>query len=171
MNPAYDTLYQETLTSRRTFDLFAALTYIAFLFLLWRFSRHQLDGWGIAYLIIFLFFLFSTLNYRTLIINLSQEALTLKFGLFTWMVPVSNIISCQLDDHLPPFMRYGGAGVHFMFIQGRYRVSFNFLEYPRVVVAFKRKVGPVVDISFSTKNPEEIIRLIQSAIDEQESYQ
>mgnify|MGYP000900013350 CR=1 FL=1 len=33
------------------------------------------------------------------------------------------------------FLRYGGAGIHFMSIRGRYRASFNFLEYPRVVIA------------------------------------
>lgn len=60
-------------------------------------------------------------------------------------------------------MRMGGAGIHFMSIRKRYRASFNFLEYPRVVIAFKRKVGPVQDISFSTRQPEKVIRLIQEA--------
>ena len=81
---------------------------------------------------------------------------------------MENIAACQLDD-LPLFMRYGGAGVHFMFINNRYRASFNFLDHPRVVVGFKRKLGPVVDISFSTQNPEEIIHLISTAITNQES--
>jgi hypothetical protein len=51
-----------------------------------------------------------------------------------------------------------------MLIRGRYRASFNFLEYPRVVIAFKRKVGPVKDISFSTRRPEELIKLIEDSI-------
>ena len=168
MASADDLPYLETLTSRRTFDLFAVLTFISMMFLFWRWSRHQLDGWTIAYLVIFLFFLFSTFNYQTLNINLTQEVLTLKFGLFRWTVPVENIAACQIDV-LPLFMRYGGAGVHFMLIDGRYRASFNFLEYPRIVVSFKRMVGPVKDLSFSTQNPEEIIRLIHSAIENQES--
>lgn len=57
----------------------------------------------------------------------------------------------------------GGAGIHFMTIRARYRASFNFLEYPRVVVAFKKKVGLVRDISFSTRRPDEVLRLIQEA--------
>jgi hypothetical protein len=60
-------------------------------------------------------------------------------------------------------MKMGGAGIHFMFIRKRYRASFNFLEYPRVVIAFKRKAGPVQDISFSTRRPDDLIRLIQAA--------
>jgi len=47
-----------------------------------------------------------------------------------------------------------------MFLRGRYRASFNFLEYPGVVTAFKKKIGSVVGLSFSTRQPEEIIQLI-----------
>jgi hypothetical protein len=78
-------------------------------------------------------------------------------------VPLDNIEACCLDD-VPIFMRMGGAGIHFMIIRKRYRASFNFLEYPRVVIAFKRKVGPVRDISFSTQQPNDILRLIQQEI-------
>jgi hypothetical protein len=40
---------------------------------------------------------------------------------------------------------------------------FNFLEHSRVVKSFKRKVGWVQDISFSTSHPDEVIHLIQAA--------
>jgi hypothetical protein len=61
-------------------------------------------------------------------------------------------------------MKYGGAGIHFMLIHKRYRVSFNFLEHPRVVIALKRKAGWVRDVSFSTCQPNELIQLIQGAM-------
>jgi hypothetical protein len=61
-------------------------------------------------------------------------------------------------------MRLGGAGIHFMFIRGRYRASFNFLEHPRAVIAFRQPVGPVRDLSFSTRHPEELCQLIQAAV-------
>ena len=51
-----------------------------------------------------------------------------------------------------------------MNVRNRYRASFNFLEYPRVVIAFKKKAGLVRDISFSTRQPEEIMRLIRDAL-------
>jgi hypothetical protein len=38
------------------------------------------------------------------------------------------------------------------------------LEYFRVVIAFKRKAGPVQDISFSTCRPDEVIGCIQAAV-------
>jgi hypothetical protein len=66
-------------------------------------------------------------------------------------------------------MRMGGAGIHFMMVRGRYRASFNFLEYPRVVIAFKKKVGPVRDISFTTRRPDDVIRLIKEAVSAREA--
>ena len=51
-----------------------------------------------------------------------------------------------------------------MFVHQRYRASFNFLEYPRVRIDFKQKIGPVQVISLSTRLPEELIRSIQVAI-------
>jgi hypothetical protein len=61
-------------------------------------------------------------------------------------------------------MKYGGAGIHFMLVRTRYRVSFNFLEHPRVVIALRRRAGPVRDVSFSTRRPDELMQLLQSAV-------
>ncbi len=76
---------------------------------------------------------------------------------------MENIQSITPDDDLPALNKYGGAGIHFMFVRGRYRASFNFLEYPRLAVTFKRKVGPVQELSFSTRQTEEIMSIIQEA--------
>lgn len=105
-------------------------------------------------------FLFYSVNYRTLVIQLTAHTLKLKFGLFPWTVPLDNIADCQLDE-LPKFLEYGGAGIHFFTIRNRYRASFNFLEHPRVVVAFKKKRGLVHELSFSTRKPEEVLRLLK----------
>ena len=156
-------LYQERVTSNRTEVLFLGLTILFFALLAWRVSAYRLDGLAAVFLLFCVVFLFYSLNFRTMFIRLTPESLKLIFGIFTWTVTLDNIETCQLDD-IPAFMRNGGAGIHFMFIRERYRASFNFLEYPRVVIAFKRKVGPVRDISFSTRRPEDVLRLIQMAM-------
>jgi hypothetical protein len=94
---------------------------------------------------------------------MTNKALTLKFGIFKWVVDLNNIDGCQMDT-VSGLMKFGGAGIHFMFVKKRYRASFNFLEYPRVVVSFKKKIGPVSDLSFSTKNPEKVIQLVHDSI-------
>jgi hypothetical protein len=152
-------MYTEKLSSSRTTLLFLALTVVFGGLLAWRVWARGLDGLAAALLAFGLFFLFYTLNYRTLVIELDAAGLKLKFGVFTWRAPWENIAAGRLDE-LPTFKRLGGAGIHFMFVGGRYRASLNFLEYPRVAVALKRKMGPVEEISFSTRRPEEVLRVL-----------
>jgi hypothetical protein len=128
--------------------------------LIWQIGRGSPDFLSAAFLFFCIFFFFYLVNYRTLIIRLTAESLKLKFGIFTWTIPLDNIGACRHDD-LPILMRYGGAGIHFMLIRNRYRASFNFLEHPRVVIALNRKTGIVQDISFSTRHPDEVIRRLQ----------
>jgi Ca2+/Na+ antiporter len=156
-------LYHERVTSNKTEALFLALMVLFFLLSVWRVSAYRLDVLAAVFFFFFVVFLFYSVNYRTLIIRITPESLKLTFGIFTWTVALDNVETCTLDD-VPAFMRMGGAGIHFMFIRKRYRASFNFLEYPRVVIAFKRKVGPVRDISFSTRQSDDVLQLIQATI-------
>jgi hypothetical protein len=157
-------IYEERVTSKWTEALFLSLTGLFLILLIWRTGTNNLDILSGAFLFFFVFFLFYSLNYRTLIIRLTPEFLRLKFGIITWTIPLDNIEECRLDE-LPAIMKYGGAGIHFMFIRKRYRASFNFLEYPRVVLALK-KIGVVRDISFSTQRPDELLQLLQNSISE-----
>jgi Ca2+/Na+ antiporter len=159
---ADDLLYRERVSSARTEALFLVLMTIFFLLLIWRVNAGSLDALAVAFFCLFILFLFYSVNYRTLVIRLDPERLRLTFGIFTWVVPLDNVEESRIDD-IPTVMRLGGAGIHFMIIHKRYRASFNFLEYPRIVIAFKRKAGPVRDISFSTRRPADVLRLIQEA--------
>jgi Ca2+/Na+ antiporter len=158
-----DLIYDERVTSKRTEGLFLALTILFLLLHIWRVNAAALDILAAVLFCLFGLFLFYSVNYRTLIIRLTSESLKLTFGIFTWTVPLDNVEECRLDD-IPVLMRMGGAGIHFMSIRKRYRASFNFLEHPRVVIAFKRKVGLVRDISFSTCRPDDVLRLVQEAV-------
>jgi hypothetical protein len=42
-------------------------------------------------------------------------------------------------------------------------VSFNFLEYPRLVIALRRSAGPVRHVSFSTRFPQRLTDLLNKA--------
>jgi hypothetical protein len=152
-------VYTERISSNKTEALFLLLTLIFFLLLIWRVVSLSLDWLALLLACFSVIFLFYSLNYRILLIHLYPEALKLTFGMFSWTVPMDNIGECSLDE-LPVIMKYGGAGIHFMTIRQRYRASFNFLEYPRVVIALKNKVGPVQEISFSTCHPDELMKLI-----------
>ena len=167
---AAEIIYEERLSSRGTEALFVALSLLFLSLSAWRVRGRGLDAWGIILLCLFVLLVFYSLNYRTLVIRLTAESLRLTFGIFTWAVPLDSIERCRLDDS-PVLMRYGGAGIHFMFIRRRYRALFNFLEYPRLVIGLKAKKGLVQDIAFSTKRPDEVMKLIQEVIAQERAAQ
>jgi hypothetical protein len=156
--------YSEKLSSKKTELLFIALTLLFSLLFIWRVIAGSVDLLAGIFCFFSVLFLFYSLNFRTLVIHLTSESLKLSFGIFTWTIPLNNVGAIQPDDDLPLLMKYGGAGIHFMFVRKRYRASFNFLEHPRVVIGLKRKAGLVRDVSFSTCQPNEIIRLMQGAV-------
>jgi hypothetical protein len=87
------------------------------------------------------------------------------FGVFKWTLPLEDVAACARDD--VSIWRIGGAGIHFTPIRGRYRAMFNFPEYPRVVVALRRRGGLVGDVAFSTRQPDDVTRIIAGAVAEQ----
>jgi hypothetical protein len=153
-------LYHEKISSNLTTRLFVGLALLFFALFYWRLNAGGLKGLAVVFLFFFVFFLFYAVNYRKIIIRITPEAFKLTFGIFTCRVAMDNIESCGVDV-LQPVEQYGGAGIHFMLVRGRYRVNYNFLEYPRMVIGLKRKSGPVNDISFSTRRPDDILEIIQ----------
>ena len=154
-------IYSERVSSKWTEALFVALMLFFFGLFAWRLDSGRVGLLAVVFLGLGLVFAFYTLNYRTLVISLTPSAFRLTFGIFAWRVPLDNIAGCSRDE-IPGLVRYGGAGIHFMVFRKRYRVSFNFLEHPRLVIALKRKVGLVRDVSFTTRQPEELIRLLSN---------
>lgn len=155
-------LYEEELTSLRTEVLFAVLTLVPLALGVWRAIAGDFDWLAILLLVVAALFLVYVLTYRRLRIRLTREALTLRFGFIRWIIPTRTIEGCAPDT--VSLWRIGGAGVHFTSIGRRYRAMFNFLEYPRVVVALRVKKGPVRDVVFSTRHPERVMRLIEEAV-------
>ena len=154
-------IYSEKLTSIGTSLFFAFLSFLFFLLFAWLYS---IVGWrfftGLCLGLGIFFFLY-VINYRDLIIRITDEKLILRFGIVPWKSELKNIMAAEIDDS-PAIIRYGGAGVHFAFVGAKYRAYFNFLEYPRVAVHYKEKQGLVRSLVFSTKFPDEIIRILET---------
>lgn len=160
---AEGTVYHERLSSTRTEVLFVVLAAAS----LGLGCLRSLVG-GVGYMAGALFaasafFGFYALNYRTLIIRINPGTgtLDLQFGVFSWRVPLHTVARGYVDD--TPMWRVGGAGIHFTFIRRRYRVLFNFLEYPRVVLELTEPRGFVRDVAFSTRRPREVLEAVASA--------
>jgi hypothetical protein len=156
-------IYTEKLQSSLTTFLFVDLALVFLLLFGWRVTT---VGWKFTpglFLFLGVFFLFYVFNYRILRIQISEESLDLEFGLVRWRTELINIQDCAPDDP-PLWIKYGGAGVHFAMVQGLYRAFFNFLEGPRILVTFKEKQGLVQALSFSTRQPDQILELLRGRI-------
>ena len=158
----HDLIFQERVSSMRTLLTFVALTILCLALLIWRVADSGFGAVAAAFLILTIYFFFCILNYRVLVIRISEEGLQLIFGLFRWAVPWRTVAAARIDE--TSLWRIGGAGIHFSFIGGRYRAMFNFLEHQRVVIEFNKKRGLVRDIAFSTTRPDEILRIIETSI-------
>ena len=154
-------LYSEEIRSNWTTALFAGFAVIFLVLFAWRFSAVSWKFTPGLFLFLGIFFLFYVFNYRTLRIKIYRKALKLRFGVVGWTTDLENIQSCQLDDP-PLWIKYGGAGVHFAMVEGQYRAFFNFLQYPRVKVTFRKKQGWVEALSFTTCQPERVLELLQT---------
>ncbi|MGD8815014.1 MAG: hypothetical protein PVI78_11135 [Anaerolineales bacterium] len=157
-----DSTYEEKLTSKITTALFIALMLLFLALAIWRWVAGGWDFLSILFLCLFALFLFYVVNYRVLLIRMTETDLVLKFGIISWKLPMVDLGACRLDDS-PFYIRYGGAGIHFASVQGQYRAFFNFLEYPRLLIEFKKKRGMVEALVLSTKQPDSIMDLLGSA--------
>ena len=101
-------MYEERVSSRWTQVLFWGLMGFFVALFAWRVRSVRLDALAITFLLLCAFFLFYSLNYRTLVIRLTPDALRLRFGVFVYSVPPDNIEACDLDE-IPVFLRYGGC--------------------------------------------------------------
>ena len=156
-------LYTEQIKSSGTSLLFLFLSILFFTLFGWRISVVGFRFFPGLFAFLGLFFFLYVLNYRTLEITINSTHLKLKFGLISWKTRLDNIQEIRLDDS-PAVIKYGGAGVHFAFVKGIYRVFFNFLEYSRVLVSFKEKRGLVQQLVFTTRQPDQVLALIRTRI-------
>lgn len=154
-----ETIYEERLSSNVTTGLFVALTLVFGALFAWRVLAVGFRFVPVVFLILSLLFLFYTINYRMLIVRFNEQGLLLRFGIIPWRIPFSNMQSCGLDEVV--INRIGGAGIHFMLLDKRYRANYNFLDLPRVLVRLKERQGLVWDVSFSTRQPDEVMHIIQ----------
>ena len=158
-----DQIYHEKITSTGTSLLFLFLAILFFLLCGWRVSA---VGWRFfpgLFLFLGVLFTFYVVNYRSLEILVTNEKLILNFGIVPWKTNLDNILMVELDDS-PAVIKFGGAGVHFAFVKGMYRAFYNFLEYPRLLVHFKKKQGLAQALVFTTKQPDKMLEILGSRI-------
>jgi hypothetical protein len=112
------------------------------------------------FMLIGLLFLSIAFNFRKLRIELSPQAVVVGYGIAKRMIPWEAIERCYRDE--VSNLRYGGWGIRIGRVQGKWRLVYNTPGAPRVVLSVNR--GWFDEFVFSTKHPEEVLRLVRERI-------
>ncbi len=96
-------------------------------------------------------------NFRKLVIGISQDSITASYGRISYRISLDNIESAFIDTN--PGIVYGGWGIRMARIKGESALIYNVIAKPRVVL--KLRSGRFSQFAFSTKQPDEVINLIQ----------
>lgn len=98
------------------------------------------------------------LTFGRLSITITGDGVKVGFGRIVKRFPWDAISGCYQDD--ASAIRYGGYGIKGGKYKGKTRMVFNITNAPRVVLVVK---GSKFDeFVFSTKRPDEVIRIITS---------
>ena len=109
------------------------------------------------FLFIFLFFLGITINFSRLTIRMTSNSIKVGYGISKYTILWKNIEDCYLDK--TSIRRYGGWGIRLSKVKGKWRLVYNVIGYPRVLLSLNQ--GKFREFVFSTKTPEEVIKIIK----------
>ncbi|MBC7120141.1 MAG: hypothetical protein H5T33_00970 [Candidatus Methanosuratus sp.] len=104
-----------------------------------------------------------TLNFSRLSIKVTSTGITVGFGRIKTSFNWGQVEDCYLDT--ASALKYGGFGVRGGRHNGKNRLVYNVTRAPRLVLSVR---GTKYDeFVFSTKRPEELMRIIKSMIHQQ----
>lgn len=158
-----DAVYEEKIFSKWITGILTIVT-IVFLIVLvhqilvGQIGVHPTLNW--FFLLIFLLFLGLTINFSMLGIKITTQSIFVSYGIFKHAVLLENAEDCYLDE--ASSMRYGGWGIRLGRVNGKWRLVYNVIGGPRIVLSLKK--GRFREFVFSTKNPEELMRVVKQRI-------
>lgn len=153
-------IYEETISAKWMTVSFAVITIIFFSVFLYQLLTGPIGADpapDVLWLVLALLFFSLTLNFRKLKINISSEGISAGYGIFKSTISWEKLEEVYLDE--TSTARYGGWGIRVSRVEGNWRLVYNVIGGPRVVISSKD--GFFKDLAFSTKNPEEVIEIIE----------
>jgi hypothetical protein len=107
-----------------------------------------------------LLFLGITINFSRLSIKMTSRSAIVGYGICKRTIPWEDIERCYVDE--ASSIRYGGWGIRIGRVEAKWRLVYNVIGAPRVVLSLKS--GWFREFVFSTKNPEAVMTIIRQRI-------
>jgi len=102
-------------------------------------------------------FVWITLAFRRLDIVATAEGLSVGFGVVRTTVPWGRVTGARRDR--TSVVRYGGWGVRVARVDGEWRLVYNTVRRPRVVVSLTG--GRFDSLAISTQRPDELVDVVE----------
>ncbi len=115
---------------------------------------------NLVFFLMALLFLGITIAFSKLSITMTSRSVIVGYGIFTRTIPWETIERCYEDA--VSSLRYGGWGIRIGRVKGKWRLVYNVIGGPRVVLSLKS--GWFKEFVFSTKNPEQVMKIIRQRI-------
>ena len=155
--------YEEKIFLKWTAGILTTITTV-FLFLLFYqiligpIGTNPAPNW--FFLFMFLLFLGVMINFSRLTIRMTPRYISVGYGIIKHSILWENVEDCYLDK--ASTIRYGGWGIRIAKVKGKWRLVYNVVGGPRIVLSLKR--CRFKEFVFSTKNPEEVIKIAKERI-------
>ena len=157
-----DIVYEEKIFSKWTAGILATATAI-FLFVLLCLVLVEPAGTRPVLiwfsLLMFLLSLGTMINFSRLAIRISPRFISVAYGIFKHKISFENVEKCYLDE--TPAIQYWGWGIRIAKIKGKWRLVYNVIGGPRIVLSLRK--GRFKEFVFSTKNPKEVMDIVRAA--------
>ncbi|MCK4630513.1 MAG: hypothetical protein KAT40_03660 [Bacteroidales bacterium] len=155
--------YKEKIFSKWTVGILSVITAVFFFLLFYQIlvgpiGTNPAPNW--FFLFMFLLFLGMMINFSRLTIKLTPKHISVGYGVIKHSIPWENVEDCYLDE--ASTIKYGGWGIRIAKVKGKWRLVYNVVGGPRIVLSLKR--GRFKEFAFSTKNPEEVIKIAKEQI-------
>jgi hypothetical protein len=152
-------LYEEKLSSIWITIIFLFISLIFLFLILYQvfigpLGNNPAPNWVLT--IIFLVFLFLSFNFIRLVIQITPQFIIVGYGIFKHKIALENIEDINRDKSL--FIKYGGWGIRFGRSEGKRYMAYTIPEASNVALLIKK--GRFRKFIFSTKNPDELINII-----------
>jgi len=157
MVPNY--IYAEKLFSRINAVMFAVIVVLLLYALIYQLLAEPLGANPAPtefFVFMILLFFAIGINFSTLRITIDYNDLNVGYGIIKKTIPREKIEKCYLDQTRA--ILYGGWGIRIGRVKGKWRLIYNTVGDPRVVVVLRN--GWYQEFVFSTRNPQEIIKLL-----------
>ncbi|MBU7023472.1 MAG: hypothetical protein HXS40_04830 [Theionarchaea archaeon] len=154
------TIYEEKILSKWMAAIFVSITILMLFLLVYQILVKPLGSkpaptW--FYLIMALLFVGIGFVFGRLTIRMTPASISVGYGPLGQSFKWDNVVGCSLDE--TSAVQYGGAGLRMAKIGGNWRIIYNVIESPRVVLSLRE--GRFREVVFSTRHPQDVIKTIK----------